>query len=203
MMNMKKISRSGFINAAQERKVTHEYIDKLRIATSSIEKEASKLSGGNQQKVVFAKCLFADADLLMLDEPTRGIDVGAKSEIYGIIRGLSKEGKSIMIFSSELPEIMNICDSIYLLYDGSLKASLRNGCEIDSEKIIHVVTGGNATSAAESRGPGGGASGRGAAGLQPGAALPGRDQLPQKRPFPAASGTRLLRRAPGPGRDRG
>jgi ribose transport system ATP-binding protein len=146
VMNMKKISRNGFINAPQERKVTLEYIDKLRIATSSMEKEASKLSGGNQQKVVFSKCLFADADLLMLDEPTRGIDVGAKSEIYGIIRRLSKEGKSIMIFSSELPEIMNICDSIYLLYDGSMKATMRNGCDIDSEKIIHIVTGGNVTS---------------------------------------------------------
>jgi len=78
----------------------------------------------------------------MLDEPTRGIDVGAKSEIYGIIRRLSQEGKSIMIFSSELPEIMNICDTIYLLYDGRLKATLRNGCDIDSEKIIHIVTGG-------------------------------------------------------------
>jgi ribose transport system ATP-binding protein len=79
----------------------------------------------------------------MLDEPTRGIDVGAKSEIYGIIRRLSEEGKSIMIFSSELPEIMNICDTIYLLFDGSLKATLRNGCDIDNEKIIHIVTGGN------------------------------------------------------------
>ena len=107
----------------RRRKVTLEYIDKLRIATSSTEKEAAKLSGGNQQKVVFSKCLFADADLLMLDEPTRGIDVGAKSEIYGIIRQLSAEGKSIMIFSSELPEIINICDTIYLLYDGSLKAT--------------------------------------------------------------------------------
>jgi ribose transport system ATP-binding protein len=142
VMNMRKISRNGFINSSQERKVTLEYIDKLRIATNSTEKEASKLSGGNQQKVVFAKCLFADADLLMLDEPTRGIDVGAKSEIYSIIRRLSQEGKSIMIFSSELPEVVNICDTIYLLYDGSMKASMRNGCDIDSEKIIHIVTGG-------------------------------------------------------------
>jgi ribose transport system ATP-binding protein len=78
----------------------------------------------------------------MLDEPTRGIDVGAKSEIYGIIRALSEEGKSIMIFSSELPEVVNICDTIYLLYDGSLRSSMRNGCDIDSEKIIHIVTGG-------------------------------------------------------------
>jgi ribose transport system ATP-binding protein len=142
VMNMGKISRNGFINSSEERNVTVEYIDKLSIATDSIEKEASKLSGGNQQKVVLSKCLFADADLLMLDEPTRGIDVGAKSEIYSIIRHLSQEGKSIMIFSSELPEIMNICDRIYLLFDGSLKASMRNGENVDGEKIIHIVTGG-------------------------------------------------------------
>jgi ribose transport system ATP-binding protein len=143
VMNMGKISRYGFINSSAERNVTVEYIDKLKIATDSTEKEAAKLSGGNQQKVVLSKCLFADADLLMLDEPTRGIDVGAKSEIYGIIRRLSEEGKSIMIFSSELPEIMNICDSIYLLYDGSLKASMRNGDDVDSEQILHIVTGGH------------------------------------------------------------
>ncbi|MEW5956326.1 MAG: sugar ABC transporter ATP-binding protein [Chloroflexota bacterium] len=143
VMNMKKISRNGFINSSAEREATIEYIDRLKIATDSTEKEAAKLSGGNQQKVVLSKCLFADADLLMLDEPTRGIDVGAKSEIYSIIRQLSAEGKSIMIFSSELPEIMNICDSIYLLFDGSLKASMRNGDDIDGEKIIHIVTGGH------------------------------------------------------------
>jgi len=142
VMNMAKISRNGFINGAAERKVTLEYIDKLKIATDSTEKEASKLSGGNQQKVVLSKCLFADADLLMLDEPTRGIDVGAKSEIYGLIRQLSQEGKSIMIFSSELPEIMNICDSINLLCEGSLKATMRNGDDVDSEEIMHIVTGG-------------------------------------------------------------
>ncbi len=142
VMNLEKISQGGFINSSLERNATLEYVDKLKIATNSIEKEAAKLSGGNQQKVVLSKCLFADADLLMLDEPTRGIDVGAKSEIYSLIRRLSKEGKSIMIFSSELPEVMNICDSIYLLYDGSLKATLRNGCDCDSENILHIVTGG-------------------------------------------------------------
>jgi ribose transport system ATP-binding protein len=142
VMNMAKVSRAGFVSAGKEREVTQRYIDKLRISTSSMEKEAAKLSGGNQQKVVFSKCLFADADLLLLDEPTRGIDVGAKSEIYGIIRALAAEGKSIMIFSSELHEIMNVCDTIHLLYDGSLKSTLRNGCDIDSEKIIHIVTGG-------------------------------------------------------------
>jgi ribose transport system ATP-binding protein len=142
VMNMGNISRSGWINSSEERNVALEYINKLNIATDSPEKEAAKLSGGNQQKVVLSKCLFADADLLMLDEPTRGVDVGAKSEIYSIIRQLCDEGKSIMIFSSELPEIMNLCDTIYLLFDGNLKASMRNGEDVDSEEILHIVTGG-------------------------------------------------------------
>jgi ribose transport system ATP-binding protein len=143
VMNLEKISRNGFINSSKERSVTLEYIKKLNIATDSSEKEAEKLSGGNQQKVVLAKCLFADADLLMLDEPTRGIDVGAKSEIYSIIRQLSNSGKAIIIFSSELQEIMNICDSIYLMFDGSLRSTFRNGSGVDSEQILHIVTGGD------------------------------------------------------------
>jgi ribose transport system ATP-binding protein len=142
VMNMKKITTRGVVSSAKERKVAAEYIQKLSIATNSAEKEASKLSGGNQQKVVFSKCLFADTDLLMMDEPTRGIDVGAKGEIYNIIRQLSREGKSIMMFSSELPEIMNNCDRIFLLYDGILKSEMINGADINSEKIINIVTGG-------------------------------------------------------------
>ena len=93
VMNMGKISRNGIINDAMERNVTLDYVDKLKIATNSIEKEAAKLSGGNQQKVVLSKCLFADADLLMLDEPTRGIDVGAKSEIYTSSGGFPRKGR--------------------------------------------------------------------------------------------------------------
>ncbi len=142
VMNMARISRHGFIRAAEERRVTLEAIDRLRIATSSTEKEAGKLSGGNQQKVVFAKCLFADAALLLLDEPTRGVDVGAKSEIYAIVRRLAEEGKSILVFSSELPEILCLCDTIYLLYDGELKGRLENGREVNGQEVMHVVTGG-------------------------------------------------------------
>ena len=142
VMNMPKISKAGFINAKQEMAATVDYVGKMRIMTSSTEKEAAKLSGGNQQKVVFSKCLFSDAALLILDEPTRGVDVGAKSEIYKIIRQLSTEGKSIIFCSSELPEIMNMCDRIFLLYDGHLKAELANSSAIDSEQIIHLVTGG-------------------------------------------------------------
>jgi ribose transport system ATP-binding protein len=143
VMNMGQISRRGFIDAAQERETALTFVDRLKIATSSIEKETAQLSGGNQQKVVLSKCLFADTDLLMLDEPTRGVDVGAKSEIYSIIRQLAAEGKSILIFSSELPEIVNLCDTICLLYDGSMKATMRNGAGIDSEQILHIVTGGD------------------------------------------------------------
>ncbi len=142
VMNMARISRHGFIRSAEERRVTLEYVERLRIATSSTEKEAAKLSGGNQQKVVFAKCLFADADLLLLDEPTRGIDVGAKSEIYAMVRKLAAQGKSILVFSSELPEILGLCDTIHLLYDGRLHGRLENGRGVDSQQVMHVVTGG-------------------------------------------------------------
>ena len=76
------------------------------------------LSGGNQQKVVLSKCLNAECQILLLDEPTRGVDVGAKQEIYAIIRELARQGKSVIVFSSELPEIMNVCDRIILLYEG-------------------------------------------------------------------------------------
>ncbi len=143
VMNMEKISSRGFVNAEGERAVARDYIERLNIVTNSAEKDVAKLSGGNQQKVVFSKCLFAETDLLILDEPTRGIDVGAKSEIYGIVRRLSEEGRSIIIFSSELPEILNSCDRIFLLYDGHLKAEMKNGRDIDSERIIHIVTGGD------------------------------------------------------------
>lgn len=144
VMNMAKISnRMGLINAVHEREVSKEYIEQLDIKTDSMEKETAKLSGGNQQKVVFSKCLFANADLMILDEPTRGIDVGAKAEIYHIIRELAKQGKSIMFFSSELPEILNSCDRIFLLYEGEIRMEMKNGEGIDSQEIIHVCTGGN------------------------------------------------------------
>jgi len=142
VMNLRKISKMGFINAGKDLNATLDFIKKLGIMTSSTEKEVAKLSGGNQQKVVFSKCLFADADLLILDEPTRGVDVGAKSEIYKIVRQLSQEGKSIIFCSSELPEILNMCDRIFLLYDGNLKAGLANNRDIDSERLLHICTGG-------------------------------------------------------------
>ena len=126
-----------------ERDVADEYIDKLSIATDSFDKKTEKLSGGNQQKVVLAKCLFSDAELLLLDEPTRGVDVGAKTEIYDIIRNLADQGNSVAVFSSELEEVLGICDRIFLLYTGTLEDEVINGANVDAGHILNVVTGGH------------------------------------------------------------
>lgn len=142
IMNLKKISKNGIKSSKAESAYAAQYINKMNIVTTSAEKQVALLSGGNQQKIVFSKCLFANSQLLLLDEPTRGVDVGAKEEIHNIIRELSCEGKSAMIFSSELPEVLNLCDRILLLYDGEIKAEIKNGDDIDSERVIHIVTGG-------------------------------------------------------------
>ncbi|NUM46079.1 MAG: ATP-binding cassette domain-containing protein [Anaerolineales bacterium] len=120
LANLPAISDSGVINEPKELTVTREYRDKLNIKCSSILQLAVNLSGGNQQKVVLSKWLFAKPDILILDEPTRGIDVGAKYEIYTIINQLASEGKGIIMISSELPEILGICDRIYVMSDGKI-----------------------------------------------------------------------------------
>jgi len=120
LSNLDAISNSGVINEPKELTVTRGYRDKLNIKCSSILQLAVNLSGGNQQKVVLGKWLFANPDILILDEPTRGIDVGAKYEIYSIINQLAKEGKAVIMISSELPEILGVCDRIYVMRDGKI-----------------------------------------------------------------------------------
>jgi putative multiple sugar transport system ATP-binding protein len=120
LANLEEISDGGVINEPKELTVTREYRDQLNIKCSSIRQLALNLSGGNQQKVVLSKWLFANPDILILDEPTRGIDVGAKYEIYTIINRLASEGKGIIFISSELPEILGICDRIYVMRDGKI-----------------------------------------------------------------------------------
>jgi len=143
VMNLRRMSDNGIFRAADELKAAVNYVDQLSIATDSIEKHTEKLSGGNQQKVVLAKCLFSEADLLLLDEPTRGVDVGAKTEIYDIIKKLADEGNSVAVFSTELEEVLGICDRIFLLYCGSLESQIINGPNLDITHILNVVTGGN------------------------------------------------------------
>ena len=120
LANLEAISEGGVINEPKELTVTRGYRDQLNIKCSSIRQLALNLSGGNQQKVVLSKWLFANPDILILDEPTRGIDVGAKYEIYTIINRLASEGKGIIFISSELPEILGICDRIYVMRDGKI-----------------------------------------------------------------------------------
>ena len=144
VMNYKKISRWNVYNKKKQREMAVQYIKDLRIATNSEEKSVSLLSGGNQQKVVLAKCLNADAKVLLLDEPSRGVDVGAKDEIFHIIRELAAKGSACIVFSSELPEILALCDKIILLYEGKIRAVIQNNAEKqpDSEKIMQISTGG-------------------------------------------------------------
>ena len=142
MMNYKSILTKGITSKKKERRLARELIEKIRIVCRSYKQTTALLSGGNQQKVVFAKCLNANATILLLDEPTRGVDVGAKQEIYSIIRQQSAQGISIIVFSSELPEILNLCDRIVLLYEGEIRAVLKNDADLSSEKIMHIATGG-------------------------------------------------------------
>ncbi len=120
LANLEAVADRGVINEPKELTITREYRDKLNIKCSSILQLALNLSGGNQQKVVLSKWLFANPDILILDEPTRGIDVGAKYEIYTIINQLAREGKAIIMISSELPEILGVCDRIYVMRDGKI-----------------------------------------------------------------------------------
>jgi len=142
MMRMEKVLRNGVINRAKENSLADGYIQSMSLATDSREKKVALLSGGNQQKVVISKCLNRESEVLLMDEPTRGVDVGAKQEIHDIIRDLANRGKGIIVFSSELPEIMQLCDRIVLLYEGSVRAVLDNGAGLDSDRIMALVAGG-------------------------------------------------------------
>ena len=114
----------------------------LNIKAASKDIAVSSLSGGNQQKVVLAKWLATKPKLLILDEPTRGVDVGAKAEIYSIINDLAAQGMAIILISSELPEIINMCDNVCVVRSGRIVGRL-NWKELDQEEIMHYATGGN------------------------------------------------------------
>lgn len=142
IMKMKNVLKNRFIDRHMERSLARDYMQKLSIAARNEEQSVSFLSGGNQQKVVISKCLNSESNIFLMDEPTRGVDVGAKEEIHNIIRGLSKEGCSVIVFSTELPEIVNLCDRIVLMYEGEIRKVMKNHKDIDSEEIMHIITGG-------------------------------------------------------------
>jgi putative multiple sugar transport system ATP-binding protein len=134
-----KLSRRGWVNGNEETKVAEESRKSMNIKAPSVMSIVGKLSGGNQQKVVLSKWLFTDPDVLILDEPTRGIDVGAKYEIYTIINRLVAAGKAVVVISSELPELLGICDRIYTLSAGRITGQLPVR-EATQESLMALMT---------------------------------------------------------------
>ena len=141
LANLDILSVLGFIKRSEENKVAEKYKDDLSIRTPSIEQIVQNLSGGNQQKVVLAKWLFTGSKILIFDEPTRGIDVGAKSEIYKLMNELAAKGVAIIMISSELPEILGMSDRILVMHEGRITGELSRA-EATQEKIMHLATGG-------------------------------------------------------------
>ena len=124
LANMDAVTQMGFVLNSREQKVAEDSRQKLSIRASSIEQPAGRLSGGNQQKIVIAKWLFRNARILLFDEPTRGIDVGAKAEVFALMDELAREGKAVVMVSSELPEILQVADRILVMRDGEIVTEL-------------------------------------------------------------------------------
>ncbi|WP_340119251.1 multiple monosaccharide ABC transporter ATP-binding protein [Pelagibius sp. 7325] len=142
LSNLEGVSARGVIDESEERRVALEFRDKLKIRTPSVFQKVGNLSGGNQQKVVLSKALFAGPQVLILDEPTRGIDVGAKFEIYTIINQLAAEGKGVVMISSEMPELLGMCDRIYVMNEGAFVGELA-AAEASQEKIMSMIVRGH------------------------------------------------------------
>lgn len=140
LSNLPLCSQAQVVSAARERAVVDETIANLAIKTPTREQKAKNLSGGNQQKIVIGKVLLGNPDILILDEPTRGIDVGAKSEIYKLIAKLADEGKAVIVVSSELPEIIGLSDRILVLHEGKLAGEVSRS-EATEEKVMTLAFG--------------------------------------------------------------
>ncbi len=138
---LKTIFPSGLVDKAKERRLAEQYREKLRIVTPDVERNVVNLSGGNQQKVVLAKWLSTDSEFLVFDEPTRGIDVGAKEEIHNMINDLARQGVGILMISSDLPEILTLSDRIYVMREGRIVTEI-NHPNVTQEEVIAYATGG-------------------------------------------------------------
>lgn len=137
--DLDKITKSGLLDLNDEKKAAEEYRKSLKIKTANVEAGVTTLSGGNQQKVVLSKWMFTEPDILILDEPTRGIDVGAKYEIYKLIHQLADEGKAVILVSSELPELLGMADRIYTIFEGTITGELMSS-EANQEGLMKKMT---------------------------------------------------------------
>jgi len=138
LLQLKKISKNLVIDENKEIIVAEELRKQMKTKCSSILQKVGNLSGGNQQKVVLSKWMFSEPDILILDEPTRGIDVGAKFEIYTIINELVEQGKGVIVISSELPEILGMCDRVYIMNEGKIigEMDIKNASQEEIMKCI-------------------------------------------------------------------
>jgi ribose transport system ATP-binding protein len=137
--NLKRLSAFGFVRHAQERDAFAQYVRSLRIKIPHQEEPARNLSGGNQQKLVLAKWLEANSEVILFDEPTRGIDVGAKHEIYLLINRLAKSGKAILMISSELPEILGMSDRILVMHEGRITGEITDLAKATQEQVLALA----------------------------------------------------------------
>ena len=141
LLNFDKFSKNSFIDKAKEKNLSDTLVDSFKVKTQSSESKISDLSGGNQQKVVFAKWYAIGPEILILDEPTKGVDVGAKREIYDLIKDLTNNGVSIILISSDLPELISLSNRIYVIHEGKVQGELLKQ-EASQEKIMTLATGG-------------------------------------------------------------
>ncbi len=137
--DLDKITKHGLLDLNEEKVAAEDYRNQLKIKTSHVDKGVTTLSGGNQQKVVLSKWMFTEPDILILDEPTRGIDVGAKYEIYKLIHQLADAGKAVILVSSELPELLGMADRIYTIFEGSITGEI-SAAEADQEILMKKMT---------------------------------------------------------------
>ena len=135
----KVLNKVGLNIGSKEKKVARDFVEKLRIKTPGIDQKIINLSGGNQQKVVIARWLVEEPDILFLDEPTQGIDVGAKNEIYEIINELSKKGTSIVMVSSEMQENLSLCDRVITMYEGKQTGEIYHS-ELTEETVMSYIS---------------------------------------------------------------
>lgn len=141
LLNFDKFSKNSFIDKAKEKNLSDNLVNSFKVKTQSSESKISDLSGGNQQKVVFAKWYAIGPEILILDEPTKGVDVGAKREIYDLIKELTKKAVSIILISSDLPELISLSNRIYVIHEGKIQGELLKK-DASQEKIMTLATGG-------------------------------------------------------------
>lgn len=141
LLNFDKFTPGLFINENKEKNLSNKLVGDFRIKTTSSEAKIQDLSGGNQQKVVFAKWYAIDPEILILDEPTKGVDVGAKREIYDLINNLTHQGVCVILISSDLPELLSLSDRIYVIHEGKVQGEI-NKDDADQEKVMTLATGG-------------------------------------------------------------